>query len=161
MKDPLEKVLKAGVFTVFSALVLVVTFQVLSRILFPDLSQIWTEEVTRFLFIYAIALAAPLAMKRRAYVNIDLINKLPSKFVIVIKVLVELMIICLFVVIFYYGIKFTMLGASQRAPTIKIPISVVFVAVPFMGALMTLYSAANLIDFIKHIKSVGDVESWS
>jgi len=161
MKDPLEKVLKAGVFIVFAALILVVTFQVFSRILFPDLSQIWTEEVTRFLFIYSIALAAPIAMKRKAYVNIDLINKLPAKLLIIVKIIIEILILVLFAVIFYYGIKFTMLGTIQRAPTIKIPIAIVFVTIPVMGAFMTFYCAVNFIKFIKYLKAGGDVKSWS
>ncbi|MBI9107538.1 MAG: TRAP transporter small permease [Spirochaetales bacterium] len=161
MKDPLEKVLKAGVFIVFAALVLVVTFQVFSRIFFPNLSQIWTEEVTRFLFIYSISLAAPVAMKQKAYVNIDLINKLPAKLLIPIKILVEVLILILFIVIFYYGIKFTMLGTTQRAPTIKIPIAIVFVSIPVMGAFMTFYSAANFVKFLKYLKAGGDVKSWS
>jgi TRAP-type transport system small permease protein len=161
MKDPLEKILKAGVFLVFSSLVLVVAFQVFSRIFFPNFSQIWTEEVTRFLFIYSIALAAPLAMKEEAYVNIDLVNRLPSKLLIPIKIGINILFITLFLIIFYYGIHFTILGTTQRAPTIKIPISTVFVSVPVMGGLMVYYAVRNLAKFIRFIKSGGDAGSWS
>lgn len=159
MRDPLEKALKVGVFIVFSVLVLVVAFQIFSRILFPEWSQIWTEEVTRFLFIYSIALAAPLAMKQHAYINIDLVNRLPWKAFTIIKIITDFLVILLFLIIFYFGIKFTGLGISQRAPTVKIPIAIIFVSIPFMGAAMVYYAIINLVRFVKH--SGGDARSWS
>lgn len=155
MKDPLEKILKTGVFCVFTALILTVSFQVFSRIFFPSLSRIWTEELTRFLFIYAVAFAAPLAMKQRAYVNIDLIDKLPVGIVIPVKILVEIMTAVLFLLVFYYGIRFTMLGIYQRAPTIKIPMAAVFMSIPIMGGLMLFYSAVNFLSFLKKLKTGG------
>jgi TRAP-type transport system permease small protein len=155
MKDPLEKILKTGVFCVFTALILTVSFQVFSRIFFPSLSRIWTEELTRFLFIYAVAFAAPLAMKQRAYVNIDLIDKLPVRIVIPVKILVEIMTAVLFLLMFYYGIRFTMLGIYQRAPTIKIPMAAVFMSIPIMGGLMLFYSAVNFLSFLKKLKTGG------
>lgn len=155
MKDPLEKILKTGVFCVFTALILTVSFQVFSRIFFPSLSRIWTEELTRFLFIYAVAFAAPLAMKQRAYVNIDLIDKLPVRIVIPVKILVEIMTAVLFLLVFYYGIRFTMLGIYQRAPTIKIPMAAVFMSIPIMGGLMLFYSAVNFLSFLKKLKTGG------
>lgn len=157
MKDPLEKVLKIGVFSVFILLILTVSFQVFSRVFFPSLSRIWTEELTRFLFIYAIAFAAPLAMKQAAYVNIDLIDKLPVRIVILVKIVVEIMIAALFLLVFYYGIRFTMLGIHQRAPTIKIPMAAVFVSIPIMGALMFFYSVVNFWKFLKKLKTGGTI----
>lgn len=157
MKDPLEKVLKIGVFSVFILLILTVSFQVFSRVFFPSLSRIWTEELTRFLFIYAIAFAAPLAMKQAAYVNIDLIDKLPVRIVILVKIVVEIMIAVLFLLVFYYGIRFTMLGIHQRAPTIKIPMAAVFVSIPIMGALMFFYSVVNFWKFLKKLKTGGTI----
>ena len=155
MKDPLEKILKTGVFCVFTALILTVSFQVFSRIFFPSLSRIWTEELTRFLFIYAVAFAAPLAMKQRAYVNIDLIDKLPVRIVIPVKILVEIMTAALFLLVFYYGIRFTMLGIYQRAPTIKIPMAVVFISIPIMGGLIFFYSVVNFWNFLRELKTGG------
>jgi len=157
MKDPLEKILKIGVFCVFTVLILTVLFQVFSRIFFPALSRIWTEELTRFLFIYAIAFAAPLAMKQAAYVNIDLIDKLPVRIVILVKILVEIMTAALFLLVFYYGIRFTMLGIYQRAPTIKIPMAVVFISIPIMGGLIFFYSIVNFWNFLRELRTKGAI----
>ena len=157
MKDPLEKILKTGVFCVFTALILTVSFQVFSRIFFPTLSRIWTEELTRFLFIYAIAFAAPLAMKQTAYVNIDLIEKLPVRIVILVKIAVEIMVLVLFLLVSYYGIRFTMLGIHQRAPTIKIPMAAVFVSIPVMSGFMFFYSVVNFWGFLKKLKTGGTI----
>lgn len=157
MKDPLEKILKIGVFCVFTVLILTVLFQVFSRIFFPALSRIWTEELTRFLFIYAIAFAAPLAMKQAAYVNIDLIDKLPVRIVILVKILVEIMTAALFLLVFYYGIRFTMLGIYQRAPTIKIPMAVVFISIPIMGGLIFFYSVVNFWNFLRELRTKGAI----
>jgi len=157
MKDPLEKILRIGVFCVFTALILTVSFQVFSRIFFPTLSRIWTEELTRFLFIYAVAFAAPLAMKQTAYVNIDLIEKLPIKIVIIVKVAVEVIVAVLFLLVFYYGIQFTMLGIHQRAPTIKIPMAAVFMSIPIMGGFIFFYSIVNFGKFLRELKTKGAI----
>ncbi len=153
MKDPLEKILKIGVLSVFILLILTVSFQVFSRVFFPSLSRIWTEELTRFLFIYAVAFAAPLAMKQAAYVNIDLIDTLPVRIATIAKIVVEIMVLVLFLLVFYYGIRFTMLGIHQRAPTIKIPMAAVFVSIPVMGGFMFFYSVVNFGKFLKRLKT--------
>lgn len=155
MKDPIEKALTFMVIVSFTALIFTVTFQVFTRVFLPGFSQIWTEEVTRFLFIYSITLSAPLAMKRKMYVNIDLINHLPSKMKIIIHVIIQLAVAFLFLILMIYGLQFTKIGMTQMAPTIKIPISAIFITIPVMGALMVFYTLYNLYLYLNSVKNNG------
>lgn len=161
MKDPIEKALTFMVIVSFTALILTVTFQVFTRVFMPGFSQIWTEEVTRFLFIYSITMSAPLAMKRKMYVNIELINHLPNKIKIIIHVIIQFAVAFLFLILMIYGFQFTKIGMSQMAPTIKIPISIIFVTIPVMGALMVWYTFYNLYLYLKSVKKSGGPLSWS
>lgn len=161
MKDPIEKGLTFIVIISFTALMLTVLMQVFTRVFTPEWSQIWTEEVTRFLFIYSITMAAPLAMKRKMYVNIELINYLPAKIQIVVHILIQLAITTLFLILMIYGFEFTRIGMTQTAPTIKIPISFIFVTIPVMGAFMVLYTIYNLYLYIKSVKNGGGSLQWS
>lgn len=160
MKDPVEKTLEVGVVLSFAALIFVVSFQILSRIFFPEFSQIWTEEVTRFLFIYSVALASPLALKKKAFINVDLINYAPKGFFVVVSVICQLVVIALFAVLFYKGLDFTKLGVFQRARTINFPIAYIYAAIPLMGFLMTGYGVYNLFYFLNHIRKGGSAKQW-
>lgn len=155
MKDPIEKVITVFVIISFTIMILNVSFQVFSRVFTPGLSQIWTEELTRFLFIYSVTIAAPLAMKRKMYVNIELVNFLPQVIQDILHIIIQLAVAILFSIIMIYGCQFTKLGMTQLAPTIRIPIAIIYISIPIMGALMTFYTLYNLFLYIKSIKKGG------
>ena len=67
----LTRILEVLTVLTFMALVTVVLIQITGR--YTSLTFIWTEELSRFLFIYAVAFAAPVAMNKREYVRVDLL----------------------------------------------------------------------------------------
>lgn len=67
----LEKILSVLAIISFIALIGVVLLQILSR--FTPISFIWTEEMTRYFFLYTIAFAAGLGVVRNEYIGIDFI----------------------------------------------------------------------------------------
>ncbi len=73
----IEKFLEFGAVVLVILLIAVVLLQIFSR-LFLTSSPSWTEEIARFLFIYAVAFAAPLAIEKNGYVNVEFFfEKLP------------------------------------------------------------------------------------
>jgi len=59
----------------FLGLVAVVLLQVYARLFLPK-SPHWTEEASRFLFIYTVSFASGLAIREKAFVNVDVFTNL-------------------------------------------------------------------------------------
>ena len=61
-KDYVERILGLGTFLCFTALIITVLIQIFTRFLPLGISFIWTEEATRFFFIFSVVFAAPLVL---------------------------------------------------------------------------------------------------
>lgn len=156
--DVIEKILKFCTFMSFLGLICAVSFQVITRFLLPNLSQVWTEELTRFLFIFSVSFAAPLAMKKKEYVNVDiLINLFPKKVREIIQLLIYAVTIGLFSIVLYFGFEFAKLGVNQSAPTMNIPMVYVYSAIPVMAMLIVGYTIYNVVQHIKEMKKRGEI----
>ena len=64
------RVLELGSILSFLGLVGVVLLQVYARLFLPK-SPHWTEEASRFLFIYTVSFASGLVVREQAFVNVD------------------------------------------------------------------------------------------
>jgi len=157
-KDLLETVLEMGSFISFSALIIVVLTQVITRFLIPSLSFVWTEEASRFLFVYSVAFGAPLAMKKKEYVNVDILfNILPKKVRKILEFVIYLVIIALFTVVFIYGIQFAQLGITQNSPTMGIPMVVAYSSISISCFFIIIYGVVNLIVHAGLMRNRGDI----
>lgn len=147
--DYLEKLLEIGVFISFGALVLVVALQIFMRIFMPRASFVWTEEASRFLFIFAMSFGAPLAVKTKEYASLDVLTgRLRGRAQKVLELFIRAVTVMLFVVVFFQAIKFTRLGIGQTSPTMRIPMYISFCSMIIMMFFISLYSALDLINSI-------------
>lgn len=153
IKDPIEKTLELGTFVFFMSLIAIVLFQIITRFFLPDFSKIWTEEASRLFFIYAVAFAAPFAMKKKEFVNVDIIVKIVPKPVgIVLEVFGYLITIILFVVLLINALAFAKLGVNQLSATMDIPMSVAYSSIFTTAVFILFYAIVNLIGYIGNIK---------
>ena len=156
-KDYLEKFLGFGTFISFTALIITVLIQIFTRFLPLGISFIWTEEATRFLFIFSVAFAAPLAMKNKEYVNVDLIlNILPKNIRKFFDIMIDSLSVVLFTIVFFQAIKFAKLGIGQTSPAMRIPAYVGFSSIMFMAIFVLYYALGNLKERIFSLGERGD-----
>ena len=105
----------------FIGLVGVVVLQVITRLFLP-ITISWTEEVSRYLFLYCVAFAAPVALKKRELVFVDLlVMRLSSKMQNVLLLLSDAMIFILSFCMTIVAITYTQLGIGQLSPALQIP----------------------------------------
>ncbi|MED4128698.1 TRAP transporter small permease [Shouchella miscanthi] len=129
----------------FLSLLLIVVIQIVSRY-FP-FDFIWTEELSRYLFVYSMVTAAPLALRKQEFIRIDmLILALPEKVQKIYEGIIALVILLFSIVLFIYGIHLTQLGADFYAPTLGIPMTYAYSAVPLLGLLFMIYSVVYVVD---------------
>ena len=138
MKGILDRTLEWATILTFAAMMIVVTIQILTR--FLPFSFIWTEELTRFLFIYSIAFSAPLAIKKKEYINVDfLINLLPGKVKRVYETVIYLLLIVFFVVLLYPAYQFYQLAIGQRSATMALEMTLIHASIGVAFLFMVIY----------------------
>ncbi|MBN8202008.1 MULTISPECIES: TRAP transporter small permease [Bacillaceae] len=133
----------------FSGVIIVVTIQIMSRYL--PYTAIWTEELTRYLFIYSICFGAPLALLRGEFINVDLIlAKMSHAFRRYYEIGIYLLIILLSGVLVKEGWFFTQLGGNQTSATMPFQMSVIHAAIFIMSSFLLLYSIVKIIRLIRN-----------
>ena len=125
------------VIVTFLGLVVVVLLQVYARLFLPR-SPHWTEEASRFLFAYTGSFAAGLAVKEKAYVNVDVFtNLLPEMLKQWLEVLLDLLVAAFMAVVFYYSLKNLGIG-RMHTPSLSIPMHI-FASMSVVSGSIVLY----------------------
>ncbi|WP_160197660.1 TRAP transporter small permease [Senegalia massiliensis] len=158
IKDFIAKTLRVGTFLSFTALLVTVVLQIVSRFLLSNVTFVWTEELSRFLFIYSVAFGAPLAMKNQEYINVDiLLEKLPKKSRYILEAIIEIAAVGLFIIVFVNSIEFLQIGSNQTSATLGIPMSVAYFSITMTSALIVLYGVINVINKIRFLIRRDDI----
>lgn len=138
-KGYIEKTLEIMVMLSFFMLISVVFLQVFARFFLPKAPS-WTEELSRFLFIYSIMTAAPLALKRKEFVRVDIILiKLNKKVQEVLEVITYILLNIFFLIIAYEGYTFGALGLRQTSPAMGIPMYLSYGTICYSGVFLLIY----------------------
>lgn len=144
----LDMILSILTVTGFAGVIIVVTIQIMSRYL--PYTAIWTEELTRYLFIYAICFGAPLALLRGEFINVDMIfTKMTDNFRRFYEIGIYVLMILLFAVMIITGYDFTLIG-TQTSATMPFRMSVIHAAILIMSVFLTLYSIFKIVTLIRN-----------
>ncbi|MBO1265198.1 TRAP transporter small permease [Proteiniclasticum sp. SCR006] len=158
-KDIIETILKIGTLASFVGLIVTVLLQVITRFFIPGITLVWTEEGSRFLFKFAVAFGAPLAMKHNEYVNVDIVlNMMKGKSKDVLNVIIQIMSIGLFAVVLKESWTFVKIGHAQMSPTLGIPMSVSHAAITVASLFIILYGVVNLYKTFTGFRKGGEVK---
>ncbi|MFA1642591.1 TRAP transporter small permease [Chryseomicrobium imtechense] len=135
-----------------TGLIIVVSLQILSRYL--PLSYVWTEELTRYLFLYAIAFAAPLALLRNEYINVDLIvTRFSETFRRYYDIGVYVTIALISALLIKEGWTFVEIGRAQMSATMPIRMSVIHASLFIMGIFLLVMSLVRIGFLFKNKKN--------
>lgn len=136
-------VLKMLTVLFLTALIVVVMIQVIGR--YSPLSFVWTEELSRFLFIFAVSFAAPIAMEKREYVRVDvLLELLPDKIRKYYDAAIYLLIAIFLCYIIPFAYKFTMIGQGQTSSTMAISMPFIFSSTIITYVFIALFCFVNI-----------------
>lgn len=150
----IDRTLELATIITFIGIIVVVTIQILSRYL--PYSAIWTEELTRFLFIYSVSFAAPLALKKKEYINIELVEKLlPEKAKVIYEALIYLTVAIFCAVIAYQGYQFTLVGVGQKSATMAIDMSIIHASIGIAVLFIAIYALLHIVEMLKSLRK-GD-----
>lgn len=110
----------------------------------------WSEELPRYLLIWMSFLAAALAQKNGAHINITLVvTPLPMAAQRWIRLAANLVSLGFLGILLYSGSLVTRITAAHRSTALQIPMALVYAALPVGAALMALYLVLQMLQDLK------------
>ena len=131
-----------------AVLVFPVSLQIFSRYTALIPSYIWTEELARFLFIWAIMLGAMLGIKEGTHFIVDLWPRLPVRAAALLDLLGNLCVLVFALVFVWYGIEFTQFAWGRISELAELPLWLIHVAWPITGITWLIFLGEQLYDDI-------------
>ena len=137
-------------------LIIPVTMQIASR--YSDFipRYIWTEELSRFCFIWIILVGAMIALRKNEHFAVDLLPPpKTNKGKAISLMFVDLMAFGMAVIFVVWGwplIKFGLLQTSEMA---ELPMVLIYMAWPITGITWMLFLSERVVDHIKLFRSVA------
>ena len=145
----LDKILKVLVVVGNGLMLLLVFAQVISRYVF-NFTPSFGEELARYLFVWVVFLSLPLVARYGGHMAIEtLTSRVKGATLKFLNILADIFTIVFMAIMVWYGIVMVMRTSYQTSPAMMIPMSWVYMVIPFGCAVMLLYTIANLVDVIK------------
>lgn len=145
--EKLQAILLAGIGIALGLIMVVVLLQTFTRVaIFYSLP--WSEELSRYLFVFIIMVGLNIAIKENILIRIDLIDYIakgmPKKILEIIRLLIALFL-CLLISI--SSTDLFQVGMIQKSPAMRIPMVIMYsiVFIGFLIAFMTI--VFQIIDF--------------
>lgn len=152
----IQRFLELGTIATLAAICLVIGLQVVGRYVFRE-PPFWTEEVSRFLFIYLVAFGAGLAVRYKGYVNLDVItNLLPPRVQKVLALVVNTLLLGFLAVFFAESIDLVAKVQFQRSPVLGIPMSYPYSALLGISGSVILFLLVDSWEVFQSLKKGGD-----
>lgn len=147
--DILDRLMIALLIVILSVMLVVGTMQVVWRYIL-EASLSWSEELMRFLYVWATMLGVGAAIRRKSMACIDsfldFVGKKSPGVQRIMRVAAMAVQIFVFVVMIVYGYQFTIRGLGQRSPAMGLSMAYVYAAFPLGGAIGILYTFEEIYD---------------
>jgi TRAP-type C4-dicarboxylate transport system permease small subunit len=143
--DKLNKFLEFVVGIILGLMTLIIFYQVLVRFVFVGMSAPWTEELARYLMIWAIFIGGALVARRADSLSVEaLVQIIPPWAGRAIKIIAHFVAIVFYVYIFFVGIDMAKSGVSETSAVLKVPMVWLYSAMS-VGAILTILNSITLL----------------
>lgn len=147
ISDAIDNIIMKAVFLSVVGMIISISLQILFRVFFDALT--WTEELSRYLLVWSTFLGATLAYKRRMHISVtfcvELFKNRMRKGLVILSVVSS---IVFFIVVTLFGVKYMMVQSSQVSAALRIPMSWVYIVIPFSFIVMTIHGLVAILEEI-------------
>lgn len=117
----------------------------------------WSEELARFLFVWASMLGAVVVTGNRGHAAIKMLDSLfPRKVNDAKELIFDIVIVALGIMIFVYGIKLVGSTWNQKTAALQLSYAYVYMAIPAGGIGIAIESAINALEIALGFKNPPD-----
>lgn len=153
LSDSIDALIMKVVFVAIVGMIVSISLQIIFRVFFDALT--WTEELSRYLLVWATFLGSTLAYKRSMHISVtfcvDLFKNTAKKIVIVLSILLSLVF---FVVVVYFGIKYMAMQSRQVSAALRVPMRWVYIVIPISFIVMAIHGVRGIFDELFKAKEV-------
>ena len=114
-------------------LMIPVSIQIFSRFTSLIPAYIWTEEMSRFFFIWMVMIGAMLGLRERLHFDVDVWPDLRPRPDALLRMVANLFVLVFAAIIIWWGIDFTKFGWNQTSELADLPMWLIFIAWPIAG----------------------------
>lgn len=141
----LDKCMWFGAVASMFMLLGVVLLQVFARVALPQVPS-WTEEASRFFFMWSVAFAAGPAVKEQAYVDVDsFTTHLPQKMQLWLAILLDAVLVVFSAIMVHESTKLIISLENQTSAALIWPMHVFYASIWVQTAMLTLYLARSVV----------------
>src|SRR5215207_11696369 len=140
-----------------AALVIPVSLQIVSRYTALIPSYIWTEEMSRFLFIWMVMLGAMIGIREGTHFEVDIWPELGRRANAALRIASHLFVLVFALVFLYWGVKFVQFGWYQESELAELPMPFIFIAWPLAGATWLLFLGEAFFHNIRILRGGDDI----
>src|SRR3989441_3088632 len=134
-------------------LVVPVSLQIVARYTQLIPSYIWTEELSRFLFIWMVMLGAMIGIREHTHFEVDVWPELKPKANALLRIVSQLFVLVFALVFIWWGIQFVRFGWNQLSELAELPMPWIFIAWPLAGFTWILFLGESFIDNVRVLRS--------
>ncbi|MBL8381638.1 MAG: TRAP transporter small permease [Burkholderiales bacterium] len=120
-------------------LIVPVSIQIFSRFTQLIPAYIWTEEMSRFFFIWMVMLGAMVGLRERLHFDVDVWPALPPRRDAVLRMVANAFVLVFIGVMIAWGVEFTRFGWNQTSELADLPMWLIFIAWPVAGVIWLLF----------------------
>ena len=157
IRKGIDKVLSALCIFIFGEMVVVGTYQIVTRFVFNSPSTV-SEELLTYTFAWMAMFASAYVFGKRDHMRMTFIaDKLPKEQRKILEIVIELLIIAFAVIVLIYG-GFTIMGLTmtQKTASLGVMMGVIYAVVPICGILIAIYGVLNVIDLCAGYKNTEE-----
>lgn len=162
MRSALNKILNVLAGGSLTVMVLLTTYQVITRYVFSSPST-WSEELVGYLFAWSTLFGATIVSGERGHMNIPiLVDRLKPAGKKALNIFAELIAFAFSATILVFGgIQVSNLAMGQQTSSLGVAVGVFYWVMPICGVVMALYSIMNIIGIAKGKLSLDAVDEAS
>ena len=157
MKKLSDFVMKAEEIAIFILLLGMVASsfaQVVFRLVL-DHPLAWSEELSRYLFVWLSFVGGALAVAEGSHFKMDLLAALikDQRKKIIIDIIVSIAILIFSLVLIIYGAKLVTMVQTQKSPALRVSMSIPYLALPLNGVLSSFHVICSIVEDIKRFRN--------
>ena len=136
-----------------AVLIIPVSLQIFSR--FTDIipRYIWTEELSRFCFIWMVMIGAMVGLRERLHFDVDVWNNLSPRADAALRLVSSVFVLMFSGVMIWWGIEFTKFGWNQTSELADLPMWLIFIAWPLTGITWVMFLVEAFLRDIAHYRN--------
>ena len=150
----IDRVVLAAVVVLTTLFFICVVLQVFVRYVLEE-SLPWTEEVSRYSFIWASFLTAAVIVGRGEHFSIDFIlEMIPARLRCVMRIVTTTLCLSFTLLLMFYGARWSLRQMIATSPILEIPQGLVYSIVPLAALHMSVHLSVHLLLTIGELRRI-------